>query len=72
MASDTPTNDQFAARKRLISIELLNTLRSAFDRLLLVVTQSDTQALPEGPRDRAKSLIGLVAEEGLEPPTRGL
>ena len=37
-----------------------------------LVTQIDTQGLPDGARARANSLIGLVAEEGLEPPTRGL
>ena len=37
-----------------------------------VVTQIDTQALPRGEAKLPNLLIGLVAEEGLEPPTRGL
>ena len=40
-----------------------------------LVTQIDTQALLQGAltdQKQAQTLIGLVAEEGLEPPTRGL
>jgi hypothetical protein len=37
-----------------------------------LVTQIDTQAMRGVVNMRDKSLIGLVAEEGLEPPTRGL
>jgi hypothetical protein len=40
--------------------------------ILLVVTQIDTHGMPDGARTTANALIGLVAEEGLEPPTRGL
>jgi hypothetical protein len=37
-----------------------------------LVTQIDTQAVREAAMMERKTLIGLVAEEGLEPPTRGL
>ena len=37
-----------------------------------LVTQLDTQALRRSGAHGSNLLIGLVAEEGLEPPTRGL
>src|SRR4029078_2849402 len=40
---------------------------SAFDPLLLVVTQIDTQALPDFARTTPNSLIGLVAERDSNP-----
>jgi len=39
------------------------SMSSVQKRVLLVVTQIDTQALPDGARARANTLIGLVAEE---------
>jgi len=39
------------------------SMSSVQKRVLLVVTQIDTQALPDSARTIANSLIGLVAEE---------
>jgi len=39
------------------------SMSSVQKRVLLVVTQIDTQALPDSARARANVLIGLVAEE---------
>ena len=63
------TSNQTVMSRQVVTHSCVAPLGNTF---LLVVTKIDTQALPRGEAKLPNSLIGLVAEEGLEPPTRGL